>query len=119
MDDVQRPVATALGMTALGRLHLRVMEDDGVQEVVVERRWAEAAAARSWCEKTVHRAAPDTTVLEIQVFEERWQHARSWETTSNRPVAETLQLGVAGPDGAIHWSESRPMSPHMTLRHVY
>lgn len=116
---MQRPVASPIGMTALGRLHLRVLEDDGVQEVVVERRWPESAAARAWCEKTVHRADPRTTVLEIQVFEERWHHARSWETTSNRPVAETLQLGVVDEHGAVHWSESRSMSPHMTLRHVY
>ena len=120
MDDTRtsRVAPAVIGTTALGRLHLRVLEDDGFEEVVVERRWPDMASARTWCERTVGHAAPDTTVLEIQVFEESWVHTHSWETTNNRPVAESLQLGVIG-DDRVHWSESRPMSPRPGVRHVY
>lgn len=117
--DEAAVAATSIGVTALGRLHLRVPEDDGFEEVVVERRWPDLAAARTWCERTIDRAAPDTTVLEIQVFEERWQHARSWETIKNRPVAEAMQLGVLAENGGIHWSERQPMGPRAGARHAY
>ena len=121
MDDTRtsRAATTAIGTTALGRLHLRVLEGDGFEEVVVERRWPDMASARTWCERTVRRADPETTVLEIQVFEERWQHTRSWESTDNRPVAEFLQLGMLGDEDDVHWSESRPMAPRPGARHTY
>src|SRR3954451_13767173 len=96
--------ATGIGTTALGRLQMRVPEDDGFEEVLVERRWPDMPAARAWCERDVARAAEGTTVLEIQVFEERWAHSRSWETTPHHPVAETLQLGVVSVDGGVRWS---------------
>ena len=57
------------------------------------------ASARAWCERAVARAALGTTVLEIQVFEESWSHAKSWETTPHHPVAESLQLGVVSAEG--------------------
>jgi len=123
MEQAQQEVATAttIGTTALGRLHLRVREDDeGFNEVIVERRWADLAAARTWCERTIQRAAADTSVLEIQVFEESWQHGRSRQTTSGRPVAHALQLGVlagAGDDRVV-WSERRLMAPRSSARHA-
>ena len=86
---------------------MRVPEDDGYEEVIVERRWPDVVAARAWCERTVSRTAPGTTVLEIEVFEERWRHAKSWETTKTRPQAEVLQLGVVNGAGFVRWSEPR------------
>ena len=64
---------------------MRVPEDDGFEEVMVERRWPDMASARAWCERIVRRAAAGTAILEIQVFEESWRHAKSWETTKTRP----------------------------------
>lgn len=110
--------AAGVGTTALGRLQMRVLEDDGFQEVVVERRWPDMSSARAWCERSVARVAPGTTVLEIQVFAERWRHARSWETTKNHPVAEELQLGVPGPGGTVRWSTPRQMSRYAGSRHL-
>jgi hypothetical protein len=109
---------SAIGTTALGRLQLRVPEDDGYEEVIVERRWPDMDAARAWCERTVGRAASGTTVLEIQVFEESWRHAKSWETTKTRPQAEVLQLGVVNSAGFVRWSEPRAMSPRTGSRHL-
>ncbi len=119
MDDTQaRPVAMAgIGTTALGRLQMRVPEDDGFEEVLVERRWADMASARAWCERTVERAPKGATILEIQVFEESWKHAKSWETTKTRPIAEVLQLGVVT-DRSVRWSEPRSMSPRGGSRHL-
>ena len=117
--NVPRTTTGSLGMTALGRLHLSVPEDGGLKDVVVERRWPDAAAARAWCERTVAHTAAGTSVLEIQVFEELWQHARSWETTPSGPVAESLQLGMPGEGGSIHWGESRSMSPHAVAPHAH
>lgn len=118
MDETHAPVVpgSTIGTTALGRLEMRVPEDGGYEEVSIERRWPDMAAARAWCERTVLRAAPGTAVLEIQVFEERWRHAKSWETTGSRPVAEVLQLGVLGNGGFVQWSEPRAMVPRSTAR---
>jgi hypothetical protein len=110
--------SSAIGTTALGRLQLRVPEDDGYEEVIVERRWPDMVAARAWCERTVARAAAGTTVLEIQVFEESWHHAKSWETTKTRPQAEVLQLGVVNGAGFVRWAEPRAMSPRAGSRHL-
>jgi hypothetical protein len=120
MEDTRATLAatSAIGTTALGRLQMRVPEDDGYEEVLVERRWPDMAAARAWCERTVSRAATGTTVLEIQVFEESWRHAKSWETTKSRPQAEVLQLGVVNGAGFVRWSEPRPMSPRAGSRHL-
>ena len=119
MDEAQSPVAGAsIGTTALGRLQLRVPEDDGFEDVMVERRWPDPSSARAWCERTVARAAAGTVVVEVQVFEESWQHARSWETTQHHPVAETLQLGVVVDHGHLRWTEPRPMSPRAGSRHL-
>ena len=95
---------------------MRVPEDDGFEEVMVERRWPDMASARAWCERTVQRSAPGTTVLEIQVFEESWRHARSWEAEHNRPVAEVLQLGVIDGAGHVRWAEPRSMTPRVGVR---
>ena len=120
MDDTQAPPIpqTGIGTTALGRLQMRVPEDDGFEEVVVERRWPDMASARTWCERTVLRASLGTTILEIQVFEERWEHPKSWETTKTRPIAERLQLGVVNATGRIRWAEPRPMTPRAGARHL-
>ena len=120
MEETQAPTApsTAIGTTALGRLQMRVPEDDGYEEVIVERRWPDMAAARAWCERTVSCVAPGTTVLEIQVFEESWRHSKSWETTKTRPQAEVLQLGVVNTAGFVRWSEPRVMSPRAGSRHL-
>ena len=120
MEETRAQVAqsTAIGTTALGRLQMRVPEDDGFEEVMVERRWPDMAAARAWCERIVRRAAAGTTILEIQVFEESWRHAKSWETTKTRPVAEVLQLGVVNSAGFVRWSEPREMVPRAGSRHL-
>lgn len=122
MDDTRTVIGTGtgtgLGTTALGRLQMRVPEDDGFEEVVVERRWPDMASARAWCERTVSRAAAGTTVLEIQVFEESWQHAKSWETTRHRPVAEVLQLGVITEQGAVRWAHPLSMSGRPGAHHL-
>lgn len=107
-----------IGTTALGRLQLRVLQDDGFEEVMVERRWPDMSSARSWCERTLLRSSPDSIILEIQVFEESWQHAKSWETTKTRPIAEVLQLGVMTDDGRIRWTEPRAMTPRAGARHL-
>lgn len=121
MDETQvSPVATAagIGTTALGRLQMRVHEDDGFEDVVVERRWPDMRSARAWCERTVLRAPVGASVLEIQVFEESWRHSRSWETTKNRPIAEVLQLGFVGTQGFVRWADPRPMTPRAGARHL-
>ena len=59
-----------------------------------------------------------TTVLEVQVFEESWKHAKSWETTRHRPVAEVLQLAVVTVDGTLRWAEPRSMTPRAGARHL-
>ena len=120
MEDTHVPTLSGatIGTTALGRLQLRVPEEDGFEEVVVERRWPDCAAARAWCERTVEKSAAGTVVLEIQVFEESWKHSRSWETTKSRPVAEALQLGVLGVDGCVRWAQNRSMTPRAGSRHL-
>ena len=120
MDSMQAlsAPATGLGTTALGRLQMRVPEEDGFEEVVIERRWPDMAAARSWCERVVNRAVAGSTVLEIQVFGESWAHSKSWETTQHHPVADTLQLGMVSADGELRWSTPRSMSPHGGARHL-
>ena len=117
MQAVSAP-ATGLGTTALGRLQLRVPEEDGFEDVVIERRWPDMAAARAWCERVVSRAAAGSAVLEIQVFGESWTHAKSWETTQHHPVADTLQLGMVTLEGVVRWSTPRSMSPHSGARHL-
>ena len=121
MEKAQAPVlpGSTLGTTALGRLEMRVPEEDGYEEVSVERRWPDMVAARSWCERIVRRAAPGTAILEIQVFEEHWRHAKSWETTGTRPVAQVLQLGVVNNAGFVHWSEPRAMTARSTARQAH
>jgi hypothetical protein len=120
MDDTRAPAVpvTGIGKTALGRLQMRVPEEDGFEEVMVERRWTDMGAARAWCERTVLRAPQGSTILEIQVFEERWQHAKSWETTRTRPIAEILQLGVVSDEGQVRWSDPRSMTPRAGSRHL-
>jgi hypothetical protein len=120
MDETQAPVIpqAGIGTTALGRLQMRVPDDDGYDDVVVERRWPDMAAARAWCERTVLRASVDTTILEIQVFEECWRRPKSWETIKNRPVAEALQLGVMTPTGRVRWAEPRPLSSQAGVRYL-
>jgi len=120
MDDTQAPglPITGIGTTALGRLQMRVPDEDGFGEVVVERRWSDTAAARAWCERIVERAPAGSTILEIQVFEECWQHAKSWETTKTRPIAEVLQLGVVTNDGVVRLAQSRAMTQRAGARHT-
>jgi hypothetical protein len=120
MDSTQAlsAPATGIGTTALGRLQMRVPEDDGYEDVVIERRWPDMASARAWCERAVDRSADGTTVLEIQVFGESWSHAKSWETTTHHPVAETLQLGMITSEGQVRWATPRSMSPHAGVRHL-
>jgi hypothetical protein len=119
MDDTQALASvTGIGTTALGRLQMRVPEEDGFEEVMVERRWSDMDSARAWCERTIARAPAGATILEIQVFEESWTHAKSWETIRTRPVAEVLQLGVVGNDDGVRWSEPRSMTPRAGSRHL-
>ena len=120
MDDTRAPAAQqgGIGKTALGRLQMRVPEDGGFEEVLVERRWPDMVAARAWCERTVMRAGEGTTILEIQVFEESWRHTKSWEATKHRPVAEVLQLGIVDSRGEVRWAEPRAMAPRAGARHL-
>jgi hypothetical protein len=119
MDDTQALASvTGIGTTALGRLQMRVPEEDGFEEVMVERRWPDMSSARAWCERTMLRAPGGATILEIQVFQESWTHARSWETTRTHPIAEVLQLGVVGNEGQVRWSEPRSMTPRAGSRHL-
>jgi hypothetical protein len=120
MDETQErtiPVA-GIGMTALGRLQMRVPDDDGFEDVIVERRLSDMGSARAWCERIVSRAPSGATILEIQIFEESWEHAKSWDTTRTRPMAEVLQLGVVTSDGLVRWAEPRPMTPRAGARHL-
>ena len=50
MDETQAPVIpqSGIGTTALGRLQMRVPEDDGFEDVYVERRWPDMESARDW-----------------------------------------------------------------------
>ncbi len=119
MEETQAPPsAGAIGTTALGRLQMRVPEEDGYEEVMVERRWPDMGSARAWCERTVSRAVPGTTILEIQVFEESWRHPKSWETTRTQPVAEVLQLGVLTESGRVRWADPRSMTSRAGSRHL-
>jgi len=120
MEETQAPTvpSTTIGTTALGRLQLRVPEDDGFEDVIVERRWPDMGSARAWCERIVGRTPSGTTVLEIQVFQESWRHARSWETTRTRPLAEVLQIGAVDDTGRVRWAEPRSMSPRTGSRHL-
>ena len=88
------------------------------EDVVVERRWPDMASARAWCERTVLRASGDTTILEIQVFEESWRRPKSWETIKNRPVAEVLQLGVVTPTGACAGRSHESMTSRAGARYL-
>ena len=120
MDEMQAPVIpqAGIGTTALGRLQMRVPDEDGFEDVLVERRWPDMASARAWCERTVMRASIETTILEIQVFEESWRHPKSWETIKTRPVAEALQLGVVTSEGQVRWAEPRSMTSQAGARYL-
>jgi hypothetical protein len=120
MEDTQAPSfsMTGIGTTALGRLQMRVPDEDGFEDVLVERRWPDMASARAWCERSVMRSPIGSTILEIQVFEESWQHAKSWETTRTRPIAEVLQLGVSDDQGRVRWTQPRAMTPRAGSRHL-
>jgi hypothetical protein len=121
MDDTQAAPTFAtprIATTALGRLQMRVPDEDGFEDVVVERRWSERVSARAWCERTVLRSPIGSTILEIQVFEESWHHAKSWETTRTHPIAEVLQLGVVTNEGRVRWAEPRAMTPRAGARHL-
>lgn len=123
MDDLELPATKAassgtIGTTALGRLQLRVPDEDGFEEVTIERRWPDVPAARAWCERTIARARKGTEVLEIHVFSEGWRHARSWETTPSHPIPEALQVGIVS-QGQVRWSELRSMAPRVTTRSYF
>ena len=114
--DDRPPAATGRGTTALGRLQLRLPRAGERGEVVKERRHADLAAARAWCERTVTALPAGAEVLEIQVFEEVWWHARSWDDADHRPVPEVLQLGMLDGSGLVRWSEPRSMTPRAADR---
>ena len=121
MDEAPPTTLTAsgIGTTALGRLHLRVRSEGGVEEKMVERRWPDAAAARAWCGRFISRLDPESRVLEIQVFEESWSHARSWESRSNRPEFQALQVGVLlEGDDRIRWGHTLRMTPSPGARRL-
>lgn len=115
MDAADAP-GSGIGTTALGRLALRVLGEDGPEEVVKERRWPDMQSARAWCERIVDTTDPGTEIIEIQVFEEAWWHARSWERAHHRPTAEKLQLGMLDGQGLLRWGEPRSMTPHVADR---
>ena len=76
------------------------------------------ASARAWCERTVERAAPGTEILEIQVFEESWQHAQSWETTATRPIAEAAPAGRGRPRRIRALGDPAVDDPRAGARHL-
>lgn len=116
MYDHRTTAASSRGTTALGRLQLRLPQAGERGEVVKERRHADLAAARAWCERTVLALPAGAEVLEVQVFEEVWWHARSWEDADHRPVPEVLQLGVLDGCGSLRWGEPRSMTPRAADR---
>ena len=101
------------GMTALGRLHLRVETEGVVEDVILERRWPDAASARDWCERVVADPAGTVVLQEAHVFTERWRHPRSWETEPVRAVAESDQAGAPGAAGGICWAAPAEVLPEV------
>ncbi|MEO5653696.1 MAG: hypothetical protein ABIN79_04650 [Marmoricola sp.] len=121
MDEPQPtpPRGSGIGTTALGRLQLRVPGETGPVERVVERRWPDTDAARTWCERFVSRLDPEADVLEIQIFEESWSHPPSWESRPNRPEFRALQVGMLLEGGrGVLWGHTRPMTPSPGARRL-
>lgn len=96
--------------SALARLTLLVEVVDGTETVSYERRWAEAASARAWCEEKVRTAPVGASVLEIQVVEEVWGRRHRWDATASRHIPQTLQLGVKTRTGDITWGSRHPFT---------
>jgi hypothetical protein len=94
-------------MTALGRLHLRVVRDGGAEDVILERRWPDATSARGWCEQVAADPGSGVQLQEAHVFTERWRHPRSWESQPVRAVPQSDQLGSPDAGGGICWSAPR------------
>lgn len=101
-----------IGMTALGRLHLRVETDGVVEDVILERRWPDAASARDWCERVVADPVAVVALQEAHVFTEAWRHPRSWETEPVRAVAQSDQVGAPDALGGICWARPAEMTNH-------
>ncbi len=108
-DD--KPGRSRIGTTALGRLHLRVTKQGRPEDVILERRWAETLSARMWCERVAQDPGPGVEVQEAQVFAERWQHPKSWETEPVRAVPESVQDGRPDSAGGIAWAPARSVDP--------
>ncbi|HEU4566596.1 MAG TPA: hypothetical protein VFR99_01085 [Marmoricola sp.] len=99
-----------IGATALGRLHLRVSREGVSEDVILERRWPDADSARAWCEKVVADPASPAQLQEAQVFTERWQHPKSWETRPVRALPDSVQDGRPDGAGGIVWAQAAPVS---------
>ncbi|HET8559027.1 MAG TPA: hypothetical protein VFL69_00760 [Marmoricola sp.] len=103
-------------MTALGRLHLRVLTEGVSQDVILERRWPDAASARAWCERVVRDPAGAVVLQEAHVFTERWRHPRSWEIDPVRAVPQSDQAGAPDPAGGICWAAPCVVEPPLDTR---
>jgi hypothetical protein len=91
--------------SAVGRLTLLVEVGAGTEKVTYERRWQDAAEARTWCEDKIAQAPEGAVVLEIQVTEEVWGRRHAWEATASWHIPETLQLGLRSRTGSVTWGE--------------
>ena len=119
MTETSHAQHTGSGHThsAVGRVILLVDVDAGASEkVTYERRWADAQAAREWCEQKLAAIADATVVLEIQVTEEVWGLRQAWEATPSRHVPQTLQLGLRAGSGEITWGEPHDVGTGSTRR---
>ena len=101
---------TGQSSSALGRLTLLVEVGDGTEKITYERRWADAAQARTWCEEKLRQAPEGTAVLEIQVTEDGWGRRHAWEATASRHIPQTLQLGVRTRYGTVTWGAAHEVA---------
>jgi hypothetical protein len=108
--------ASAHSRSALGRLVLLLEVGDGTEKVTYERRWADAEAARHWCEEKIRQAPEGTAVVEIQVTEEFWGRQHRWEATASRHIPETLQLGMRSRTGDITWGAAHQVGNDLGRR---
>ena len=105
----EHPTGSSHSRSALGRVTLLVEIGGATEKITYERRCADAAAARDWCEQKLREAPEDVAVVEIQVTEEIWGRRHAWEALASRHIPETLQLGLRSAVGAVTWGATHPV----------